>query len=87
MVDTSEEPTLVLDFHTEEDYFEFLKLMHESRSYVDAVRSRQRLILENLVAAMRRDELPEPPAYIEPPGHPREEPLPELIPERTNPPM
>ncbi|KAI0712366.1 hypothetical protein C8Q76DRAFT_797225 [Earliella scabrosa] len=87
MVDTTEEPTLVLDFHTEEDYFEFLKLMHESRSYVDAVRSRQRLILENLVAAMRRDELPEPPAYIEPPGHPREEPLPELIPERTNPPI
>ena len=91
MVDTgsTEEPTLVLDFATDEDYFQFFKLMDEGRTYVNAVRFRQRLILENLVATMRRDGLPEPPAYMDPPTHgqPGEEPLPELMPERNDRPM
>ena len=91
IVDTgsTDEPTLLLDFHTDEDYFEFFKLMDEGQKIVNIVRCRERLVLENLVAAMRRDGLPEPPAYTEPRAHHAigEERLPELIPERNDRPM
>ncbi|KAI0709971.1 hypothetical protein C8Q76DRAFT_695124 [Earliella scabrosa] len=91
IVDTGsiEESILLLDFHTEEDYFEFYKLMAEGRNHVNVVRFRQRLILEDLVAVIRRDGLAEPPAYTAPHAHPvtEEEPLPELIPQRNDRPM
>ena len=62
-------PLLIFDFHTEEERSEFANIVSEGRSLADAARRRQQVLLEELVATMRHDGLPDPPAYGELPLH------------------
>ena len=76
---------LVFEFYTEEERSEFSSLVNNGRNLVDVLRNRQQAFLEDLVATMRRDALPEPPPYAELPRHGsvpvviEDELLPELI--------
>ncbi|KAI0716867.1 hypothetical protein C8Q76DRAFT_692425 [Earliella scabrosa] len=81
-----EEPTIILDFHTEEDRSQFSKLVDEGRNLANLLRSHQQLLLQDCVTSMQRDRLPEPPAYDHPPTV-ADEPIPDLIPERIDHPI